>query len=134
MSPSCPCNDDRMQHRWILALGLVAAGCGATHAPTAPTAPVASKARDPLRKPIGHLSGHVLDRATGAPLAGVTVIAMSPAMEGAQTEVTDAEGAYFLYVVGPGTYSLTFHYADREDRKDGIAVGSDDTTFDERLP
>lgn len=66
-------------------------------------------------------------------MVGVTVVAMSPVMEGAQSEVTDAQGEFFLYVVDHGTYSLTFHYADREDRQDGIVVGSGTTKFDERF-
>lgn len=58
------------------------------------------------------LTGVVRDFETGEALAGVTVIAASPAIEGSQAAITDENGDYFLELV-PATYTATFYYFDQ---------------------
>ncbi|MGA9275224.1 MAG: carboxypeptidase-like regulatory domain-containing protein, partial [Candidatus Cybelea sp.] len=53
----------------------------------------------------GTIRGHVDDRATKAPLAGVTVSAMAPS--GASTAKTDAHGDFLFISLSPDTYVLT---------------------------
>lgn len=52
----------------------------------------------------GGISGHVTD-ATGAPLAGAKVAAMSPSQSASAT--TDAKGFYAILNLSPDTYSVT---------------------------
>jgi hypothetical protein len=58
------------------------------------------------------LTGVVRDFETGEALAGVTVIAASPTIEGSQAAITDENGDYFLELV-PATYTATFYYFDQ---------------------
>ncbi len=54
-----------------------------------------------------NLTGVVTD-AQGGVLPGVTVTAVSPALIGTQTVVTEPNGSYRFATVPPGTYTLTF--------------------------
>jgi hypothetical protein len=53
----------------------------------------------------GRIQGRVED-ADGAPLPGATVTATSPALQGQQIVVTDADGSFRLLNLPPGTYDL----------------------------
>ena len=53
----------------------------------------------------GTIRGHVDDRATKVPLAGVTVTVMAPS--GASTAKTDAHGDFLFISLSPDTYVLT---------------------------
>jgi hypothetical protein len=64
---------------------------------------------DPTRSA---LTGVVRDLETGETLAGVTVIAASPAIPGEQAAISDESGNYALDLL-PATYTATFYYADR---------------------
>jgi hypothetical protein len=57
--------------------------------------------------PASAIVGRVLD-AHGAPLPGVSVEAMSPALMGRATAVTAADGSYRLISLPTGTYEVTF--------------------------
>src|SRR5215469_16794314 len=54
----------------------------------------------------GGITGRVVDSATQAPLAGVTVTANAPTQTA--TSVTDASGSYRFLTLGPDTYTLTY--------------------------
>ncbi len=54
----------------------------------------------------GQIVGIVNDAATGKPVAGALVIATSKALQGEQTAVTDAKGAYTIPALPPGLYKL----------------------------
>lgn len=55
----------------------------------------------------GSMNGRVTD-ATGAVLPGVSVTVASPSMQGARTDVTDAQGSYRFPAVPPGDYKITY--------------------------
>jgi hypothetical protein len=56
----------------------------------------------------GLITGTVTDMATLEPIAGLTVKATSPNMQGEKTAVTDASGAYQVPQLPPGSYVLRF--------------------------
>ena len=58
------------------------------------------------------ITGVVADKRTGEKLAGVTVLATSPAGGGTQTAITDESGAYAIRGLPAGRYTVTFYYAD----------------------
>lgn len=55
----------------------------------------------------GSINGRVSDT-TGAFLPGVTITASSPAMQGARTSVTTADGSYRFPALPPGEYQVTY--------------------------
>ena len=59
----------------------------------------------------GVIAGAVTDTRTHQPLAGVTVVATSPAIKGIQPAITDELGRYRLEVPA-GTYLVAMYYAD----------------------
>ncbi len=71
----------------------------------------------------GAIQGTVTDEATGVPMLLVTVVASSPALQGTQSEFTDASGQYFMSNLPPGTYSLLFIYGDAKVKRDNVEVG-----------
>ncbi|HEY1814679.1 MAG TPA: TonB-dependent receptor [Kofleriaceae bacterium] len=71
----------------------------------------------------GAILGVVKDKATGDALAGVTVIATSPALSQSQTAITDDKGEYRITDLPPGDYLVTFYYADITVERSGIHVG-----------
>src|SRR5580765_4672638 len=76
----------------------------------------------------GAVQGQVTDANTGEKLAGVTVIATSPAMQGTQTAITDENGFYKINELPPGEYLVTFYYADLTLERNGVNVGVNKTT------
>jgi len=72
----------------------------------------------------GAMNGRVLDD-SGAVMPGVTVTITSPAMMGARTAVTDAEGQYRFTAVPPGDYVVQFELAGfRTVRNEGIRIST----------
>jgi hypothetical protein len=55
----------------------------------------------------GALFGSIQDAASKKPLADVTVTVTSPAMQGAQTVLTDESGSYSVPNLPPGDYTIT---------------------------
>jgi hypothetical protein len=75
----------------------------------------------------GGIVGRVLDSATNAPIAGVTVTANAPTQSA--TSITDASGSYRFLSLGPDTYTLTFTKDGYEPvSQPGESVFSDVTT------
>ena len=70
----------------------------------------------------GSIAGRVTDAETGEPLAGVTVVATSPALQGSQAAVTGTAGRYRIDTLPPGTYLVTFYYANLEVQRRGVTV------------
>ncbi|HLW38120.1 MAG TPA: carboxypeptidase-like regulatory domain-containing protein, partial [Candidatus Eremiobacteraceae bacterium] len=81
----------RIHRYWALALVMFAfliAGGGSAYAGTT-----------------GGISGHVIDSASSAPIAGAQVAAVSPSQS--ETSTSDATGAYSFVSLSPDTYTLT---------------------------
>lgn len=60
----------------------------------------------------GAIQGTVTDRETGENLAGVTVVATSPALNGTQSAITGGDGTYLISELPPGDYTVTYYYSD----------------------
>ncbi len=75
----------------------------------------------------GNIEGVVTDQATGKKLAGVTVTVTSPALQGEQTEFTDAGGHYIITELPPGEYLVRFYFSDINVERPGIFLQSDKT-------
>ena len=74
----------------------------------------------------GGLTGRVLDKDTGAPLSGVTVLATSPSQSA--TVQTDATGSYAFLSLAPDTYALSFQRTGYEPiSQPGFSVFADQT-------
>ena len=73
----------------------------------------------------GNIEGTVSDQATGKRLGGVTVT--SPALQGEQTEFTDADGHYIITELPPGEYLVRFYFSNINVERPGVFVKSDST-------
>src|SRR4051812_2609010 len=60
-----------------------------------------------LAQTTGTLSGQVVDANSQQPVGDAVVIAQSPSLQGEQTAVTDASGAFEITLLPAGTYSVT---------------------------
>ena len=70
----------------------------------------------------GTIEGTVTDQATGKKLAGVTVTVTSPALQGEQTEFTDAGGHYIITELPPGEYMVRFYFSNIHVERPGVFV------------
>jgi len=70
----------------------------------------------------GAIQGVVTDKASGEALAGVTVVATSPALQGTASAITEADGTYKITNLPPGSYVVTFYYADITVRRTNVQV------------
>jgi outer membrane receptor protein involved in Fe transport len=75
----------------------------------------------------GAIQGVVTDEATGEPLAGVTIVVTSPALQGTQSAITDGSGGYKVTNLPPGTYVVTFYYSDVQVRRSGVIININKT-------
>src|SRR6266511_3471447 len=75
----------------------------------------------------GSIGGVVTDGATGKKLAGVTVTVTSPALQGEQTEFTDADGRWIITELPPGEYLVRFYFANLNIERPGVFVQPDKT-------
>ncbi|MDB4967352.1 MAG: TonB-dependent receptor plug [Myxococcales bacterium] len=75
----------------------------------------------------GNIEGTVTDQATGKRLAGVTVTVTSPALQGEQTEFTDAGGHYIITELPPGEYLVRFYFSNINVERPGVFLQADRT-------
>jgi hypothetical protein len=75
----------------------------------------------------GSIEGTVLDQANGKRLAGVTVTVTSPALQGEQTEFTDASGHYIITELPPGEYLVRFYFSNINIERPGVFLQADKT-------
>jgi carboxypeptidase family protein len=54
----------------------------------------------------GEISGRIVDAQSEQPVAGAVVVATSPALQGAESARTDAEGEFHIGLLPPGEYTL----------------------------
>ena len=75
----------------------------------------------------GRVVGRVVDRDSGAPLGGVTVIAQGP--QGEDATITDDKGDYRLTSLPLGTYTIRFYVANASSQVEqpGVVVSADKT-------
>ena len=100
----------------LIAAALVGIGLGAAataHAQTATS---------------GSISGVVTDQSNGQGMAGVTVVATSAALQGTQSAITEADGTYKITNLPPGSYVVTFYYAEVTVKRTDISVTINKTT------
>ena len=77
-----------------------------------------------ILNPPSMIHGQLIDSSTGNPLPGVTVVATSPQMQGAQTAITDENGYYAIAQLPTGDYLVTFYYLDATVERSSVAVNS----------
>jgi hypothetical protein len=70
----------------------------------------------------GTIRGTVVDRSTGEPAPGATIVATSPGLAGEQVVISDEAGAYVISNLPPGTYELTVYYGDLTVKRGGVVV------------
>ncbi|MEO6772801.1 MAG: carboxypeptidase regulatory-like domain-containing protein [Kofleriaceae bacterium] len=70
----------------------------------------------------GAIAGVVTDKKSGEKLAGVTVVATSPALQGNQVAISDEQGNYRIAALPAGTYTVTFYYADTTTARANVTV------------
>jgi hypothetical protein len=75
----------------------------------------------------GSIEGTVTDQASSKKLAGVTVTVTSPALQGEQTEFTDADGHYIITELPPGEYLVRFYFSNINVERPGVFVQTDKT-------
>ena len=73
------------------------------------------------------VQGVISDSRSKEKLAGVTVVATSTSLEGAQTAITDENGQYSI-ALPKGTYTLSFYYADVQIERRGVVVADSKIT------
>ncbi len=76
----------------------------------------------------GAVQGRVLEKGTGKPMEGVTVVATSPALQGTQAEITDETGFYLIQGLPPGIYEIAFYYGNAQVHQPNVRVQIGGTT------
>jgi hypothetical protein len=75
----------------------------------------------------GSIEGTVTDQANGKRLGGVTVTVTSAALQGEQTEFTDADGHYIITELPPGEYLVRFYFSNLNVERPGVFLQADKT-------
>lgn len=70
----------------------------------------------------GAIRGRVTDKTTGVALAGVTVVATSPVLQGQQSRMSGADGRFEIPTLAPGVYLLTFYYGSAQVKRSGVRL------------
>lgn len=75
----------------------------------------------------GKVVGRVIDKDSGRPLAGVTVVVEGP--QGEDNSLTDGNGSYYFSTLPIGTYTIRFYVANSTSRSEqaGVVVSADRT-------
>jgi hypothetical protein len=71
----------------------------------------------------GAITGVVTDASTGAPLAGVTVVAQGP--QGEQGDITDDTGHYNIVSLPPGAYVVRMFYGNVKVERQNVTIFAD---------
>jgi len=82
----------------------------------------------------GSVHGTIADKQSGEKLAGVTVVATSPALNGTQTAITDENGSYRIDGLPPGTYQIVFYYSDITENQNNVKIAAGkDSLVDKKI-
>ena len=75
----------------------------------------------------GKITGRVVDKDSGQPLSGVTIIVQGP--QGEDATLTSATGDYYFSTLPVGTYVIRFYMANSSTKteQDGVVVSADKT-------
>ena len=75
----------------------------------------------------GKITGRVVDKDSGQPLSGVTIIVQGP--QGEDASLTSATGDYYFSALPVGTYVIRFYMANSSTKteQDGVVVSADKT-------
>jgi Ca-activated chloride channel homolog len=95
--------------------------------PAEPQAPASQQ--NSVSKTTGAISGIVSDAKTNDRLAGVTIVATSPSLQGEQVVISEENGSYFLPSLPPGIYSVTFYYNDTQNVRNAVSVKAAQVTL-----
>src|SRR5881628_2321568 len=71
---------------------------------------------------VGSLRGTLRDSSSGEAIAGATIVATSPALQGDQVALTDEAGEYYITSLPPGLYALTVFWADAQFTRSNVLV------------
>lgn len=66
--------------------------------------------------------GHVTEAASGEALAGCTIVVTSPALQGAQTAISDEHGDFKISDLPAASYLVTYYYNDITVERSGMSV------------
>ncbi len=75
----------------------------------------------------GTIEGQVLDRTTGAPVAGATIVARHAGTGVESANLSDDSGRYDLPALAPGAYTVSAFYANVRVDRHGVLVGAGKT-------
>jgi len=70
----------------------------------------------------GAVRGQILDKDSGEPIIGATVVATSPALQGTQASISEEDGGYYLPNLPSGMYIITVYHLDAEFSRDNVLV------------
>src|ERR1043165_3621418 len=71
---------------------------------------------------VGSVRGTLRDSRSHEAVAGATVVATSPSLQGEQVTLTDETGQYYLTSLPPGLYTLTIYYVDAVFTRSNVLV------------
>jgi hypothetical protein len=77
------------------------------------------------------LAGAITDGATGAPVGGVTIVAVSPSNTGELVLISSEDGSYRFEALAPGSYVVTMYYSDLAYRRELTVDGA--TTMNQQI-
>jgi hypothetical protein len=73
----------------------------------------------------GAIEGVVIDETTKRPVAGVTITVTSPALQGEQSEFSDARGHYIITELPPGEYTVRGYFSNLQVERVGLFLHAD---------
>jgi hypothetical protein len=122
-----------MKRTRFLLVVIVLAACGGPNKPAPPSigntggpepAPAAPAAA-------ATLAGTITDGATGSPVGGVTLVAVSPSNTGELVFISNEDGSYRFEGIAPGPYVVTMYYSDLAYRRELAVDGP--TTMNQQI-
>jgi hypothetical protein len=95
--------------------------------------PIAQPAVTPASASVGAVGGVIRDERCEL-VAGATVVAASPALQGSQVAITDEQGRFKIDILPPGMYTLTIYYDDATLTREVEIVAGGSAQVDLQMP